>query len=78
MSGSIYAYKGEIIQCPTCHLDLLEFVRDIYRGDVMRSADVRGIGLVPAPSNGDRCECPECGSAYARPGRAHIKGVGWV
>lgn len=72
-------YKGEIIQCPECELDLYKVTRDIPCGSKLRANAIDPIDLVPKLHKGDRGSCVECGtdfiSSYAQ---KYIKNVGWV
>lgn len=69
-------YKDQIVQCPRCGLDLLISLKDQYQGDIISSANFRGMGLYSIRPL-DKCICPKCKTAYALNGSMYVKNFGW-
>lgn len=71
-------YKGEIVQCPNCSLDLYEALTDQYRQSKLESKNFKGIGMVSNPVKHQRTTCPECSSDWFVKGEVHVKNLGFT
>jgi len=68
-------YKGEIIECPRCRLQVGRFRRDMKRGDWLKAEYLEPLQM--PIKDGDQMVCKECREPYFN-GQFHIKGAGWV
>lgn len=72
-------YKGDIVECPQCKLEIATITRDAYTGDLM-GEDLFATKTWPL-HNGDLCRCRECGEDWGKVsdiGAVHVKHGGWV
>lgn len=72
-------FKGDILQCPQCELNIASVTRDCFKGEVLHEAMFKAISY--QPRSGEYCLCRECNEPWAIGWGAasiHIKDHGWT
>lgn len=70
-------YKGDIVQCWQCNLDLLKVTQDIPFAATVMAEMFEPLLKGYTISDGDLAECPECRALWFA-SSLHLKNVGWT
>lgn len=75
MKKENHLFKGEIVQCPSCKLEIAEITRDLHDGEIL-AADVFK-GKHREILDGEEAICPECKTPWGAYGGIHLT-TGWT
>jgi hypothetical protein len=69
-------FKGEVVECPKCELEIGTITRDLFPHERFTEECIRG--KYYQPKNGELCNCRECGEPWMNFRQLYLRAVGWT